>query len=112
VQRHGRRLWGRRFIFYFGRPSTAVTRLGITASRKVGNAVIRNRIKRWVREIFRQNPQIFPRPVDVVVIVKRGIDDFSYRTIEEEFTQVVSRYFEDKPNRRPSGPGQRGGGGT
>ncbi len=81
-----------------------MTRIGITASKKVGNAVTRNRIKRWVREVFRQNPQFFPRPIDVVVIAKRGIDDFSYHAIEEEFTHVFRRYFEARPE---GGKGRR-----
>ena len=48
------------------------TRLGITVTRKVGNAVRRNRIKRLVREWFRQRGDGFGA-CDLVVIAKRGI---------------------------------------
>ena len=47
-----------------------VSRLGITASRKVGNAIRRNRWKRRIREIFRRNRELWPECVDIVVIVK------------------------------------------
>lgn len=48
----------------------AEPRLGITASRRVGNAVARNRIKRVVREAFRATRDIWPPGCDVVVIVR------------------------------------------
>ena len=47
-----------------------VPRLGIAASRKVGNAVARNRIKRGVREWFRAHRDALPRAADVVVIAR------------------------------------------
>jgi ribonuclease P protein component len=46
--------------------------LGITASRRVGNAVQRNRAKRLVREAFRAVRSTWPQ-VDVVVIVRQGL---------------------------------------
>lgn len=48
-----------------GRP-----RLGVTVSSKVANAVVRNRIKRWVREAYREAAADLP-PVDLVLIARR-----------------------------------------
>ncbi len=45
-----------------------VTRLGITVSSKVGNAVHRNRIRRRLREIFRKHRDRFPEGLDLVLI--------------------------------------------
>lgn len=47
-------------------------RLGLTVSRKVGNAVARNHVKRRVREWFRAERDALPEHVDVVVIAKPG----------------------------------------
>ncbi|MDP2646659.1 MAG: ribonuclease P protein component [Desulfobacterales bacterium] len=47
------------------------TCLGITASRKVGNAVARNRVKRLIREYFRQNRQNISGVWDINIIVKK-----------------------------------------
>ncbi len=49
-----------------------VRRLGITASRKVGNAVVRNRLKRAVREWYRGNRSKLAEGVDIVVIARPG----------------------------------------
>jgi ribonuclease P protein component len=78
------------------------TRLGITVSRKVGNAVKRNRIKRWIREVFRSHPALFSERVDIVVIAKRNIEDFSFENIREEFIDVVGRFFEGREQRSRS----------
>jgi ribonuclease P protein component len=93
VQGRGKKIWGRRFIYTISPGATQKTRLGITVSRKVGNAVKRNRIKRWVREVFRTHPHLFPDVVDVVVIAKRDIDDFSFAAIRQEFVDVFTRFF-------------------
>lgn len=49
--------------------------MGLTLSRKVGNAVRRNRWKRRIREIFRRNKDEFPKGYDFVVIVRKQVRD-------------------------------------
>ena len=44
------------------------SRLGLTVGRRLGNAVARNRIKRVLRNAWRQQPGLFPRGLDLVVI--------------------------------------------
>ncbi len=58
---------------HFGDGQPASTRrLGLTVSRKVGNAVARNHVKRRVREWFRAERSALPENVDLVVIAKPG----------------------------------------
>ena len=73
VQGRGRKLHSERFlVFVQPRPSSSLAppRLGITVSRKVGGAVVRNRVKRLVREAFRRRKALFPKGLDVVFIAK------------------------------------------
>jgi len=69
----------------FGLPSPNGPRLGITVTKKVGNAVRRNRIKRRFREIFRKNRHLLDAKLDLVINAHRGIDASQYRSLEEEF---------------------------
>ena len=78
-------------------------------SRKVGNAVKRNRIKRWIRGVFRKHPDRFVKSIDVVVIAKRNIDDFSYAHIQEEFLQVIDNYMSGEASSQKDGHGSRSG---
>ena len=59
-------------------------RVGITVTRKVGNAVERNRVKRVVREVFRRHRRWFAEDVDVVFIAKRGAPGLDFETVREE----------------------------
>lgn len=63
-------------------------RLGITVTRKVGNAVQRNRIKRLVREFFRTNKQNLSQSNDYSVIAKRSTARLSNHNIFEALNGV------------------------
>lgn len=89
VQHRGRRV-AARYVTLIGRPNDrGCDRLGIIASRKVGPAVVRNRAKRRVREIFRHEQPDRAiasgrRPFDVVVIVRRELADAPYAAVSAD----------------------------
>ncbi|MEA3429452.1 MAG: ribonuclease P protein component [Thermodesulfobacteriota bacterium] len=67
----GRQQQNKYFVAVFAPGKTERTRLGITVSRKVGNAVVRNRIKRFTREYFRLNRHKLTGNRDINVIAKK-----------------------------------------
>ncbi len=80
------------FVVYILNNDRPCHRLGITASRRIGKAVIRNRIKRRLRSIFRNNKMVIPVPCDVVINVRRSAVDRSYQELEREFLRTVDRW--------------------
>ena len=58
-------------------PAYVRARLGVTVSRKVGNAVVRNRVKRRIREWFRRDGHSLVPGCDIVVIARAAAADLS-----------------------------------
>jgi ribonuclease P protein component len=65
-------------------------RLGLSVSRKVGNAVVRNRWKRRLREAFRLNREALPQGVDLVVI-PRAADEPPFEVLCEALIRLAQR---------------------
>jgi ribonuclease P protein component len=64
-------------------------RLGIIASKKVGNAVARNRVKRAIRETFRQIKHRMSPAVDIVIISGKEMVSESYKVIDEKLSNAL-----------------------
>ncbi|HEY6556200.1 MAG TPA: ribonuclease P protein component [Polyangiaceae bacterium] len=64
-------------------------RLGVTVSRRVGNAVIRNRAKRLVREAFRATRDLWRPDLDVVVIVRQALTDLTCLDVVQEWRRAA-----------------------
>ncbi|HTM46605.1 MAG TPA: ribonuclease P protein component [Polyangiaceae bacterium] len=92
VQAQASRVVTRHFVFLLHMPNAAQRspRLGITASRKVGNAVARNRAKRLVREAFRATRDLWQPGLDLVVIVRASLG-------EMKLLDVVSQWRSAEP---------------
>ena len=80
----GKRFKTGNFTVIFNPNDAGKNRLGITVSKKVGNAVKRNRVKRLVREFFRLNKTQIPCCHDIVFIAKKGSVPLNYFTLYEE----------------------------
>jgi ribonuclease P protein component len=67
-------------------------RFGITATRKVGGAVVRNRAKRRIRELVRKWPNTFGGwRGDLVVNVRQGCVEAPWARLEEDYLRCITR---------------------
>ena len=88
----GRRVHGKYFTLLVAPNRVGGTRLGIVASRKLGGAVMRNRAKRLIREVFRLSQPLPGRQdLDVVVIPRRELFDAAYSSLEDDFRATYRR---------------------
>ena len=87
----GYKVSSRYFTLLFVPGDGSVARLGIVASRKLGDAVRRNRAKRLIREVFRHLDAEADVPVDVVVIPRRELFDAPFTDLDRDFRAAWRR---------------------
>ena len=66
-------------------------RLGIIATKRIGNAVHRNRAKRLVREMYRKHTDLYSRSAQTVVVPRKAILKMVYTELESSFKDAVSK---------------------
>jgi ribonuclease P protein component len=89
--RTGRRRHGSLAILYFVPNQLEAPRLGITASRKVGKAVVRHRLKRRIKEIYRRWPHRSQLPaLDLVIHLKPEARESDFPALRSELLRLLS----------------------
>ena len=91
VQDKGRKLSAGPLLLLALPNGRSETRLGLTVSTKVGNAVVRVRLRRWLRELFRKQRGEWPGGLDVVVIARGSAKDADYKAVSEAFGALSAR---------------------
>jgi ribonuclease P protein component len=85
----GQRINAPNFLIITRANSRGETRLGVTVSGKVGNAVVRNRVKRLIRECFRRHRSRIIPSKDVLIIARKGAANLSSSELESELKNAV-----------------------
>ena len=91
VQSIGQRATTAHFVLLVAAQEEAArgpSRLGVVVTKKVGNAVARNRVKRVCRECFRTWPDLVPEGIDLVVIAKDGAPELGLSAVREEWQKA------------------------
>lgn len=66
-----------------------VRRLGVIATKRLGNAVTRNRAKRVLRETFRLNQDCLPASCDIVLVARRSVLKADQANVHKRFRKVI-----------------------
>lgn len=82
VYKNGKSKGNRYLVMYVVENNLSINRLGVSASKKIGNSVVRHHFYRLVRESYRLHEKIFNSGLDIVVVAKKSAADASFRDIE------------------------------
>ena len=92
VFQHGKKLVAPLFAIYIHPSPEPFSRLGMAVSKRVGKAVVRNRVKRLIREVFRCHKSFIKSPCDVVVVARQPAADASFVDVARQFLILLGRY--------------------
>jgi ribonuclease P protein component len=108
VQRRGRRHHSELLVTVHATNGLDHPRFGLTVSRKVGNAVVRNQVKRWLREAIRRHPAAHDASLagtDVVFIARSQAARIGYVPLQEAVATAIDAVLRE---RRPYAPSAHG----
>lgn len=88
---HGEKINARHLILFTGANGGQKAKLGITASRRVGGAVIRNRVKRLIREYYRRHKDFFATGVSYSLVVKESFGRLPRREAENHLALLLEK---------------------
>lgn len=91
VYRNGKRKADQHFVMYFLENGTGGNRLGITVSKKIGNSVIRSRVKRIIKEAYRLHENELRQGLDIVIVARQAAKDKKSTDMEYSLKRLGSR---------------------
>ncbi|MBX7256233.1 MAG: ribonuclease P protein component [Candidatus Hydrogenedentes bacterium] len=89
VFRNGRKRVGPAFICYVARQEGEGRKFGLAVSRKVGSAVVRNRVKRFLREFYRTHRAQLAHDVHIVVVARPQAAELSFHQCTEAMRRLL-----------------------
>ena len=97
VYNGGKSYWNRNLILYVRKNDLENSRIGITITKKIGNAVVRNRIRRRMKEIIRLKLGNIKPGYDLIIIPKKNVQDISYKDLESAMIHImrISKILKD-----------------
>ena len=97
VYQKGKSYANKYFVIYLSNNDFGYNRLGVSVSKKVGNSVIRHRMKRLVKENFRLHEDMFNSGLDIVVIVRQSATMLSFQEVKDALIHLMKLHHAVKP---------------
>ena len=91
LYKNGRRITGKYLIIFVKENNLENNRFGIVTSKKIGNAVIRNRAKRQIREVIRKNLQLIRPGSNIIIVARFNIKEVDFDLIEKDYLKIMKK---------------------
>ncbi len=85
----GKTYWNRNLVLYVRKNNLSHNRVGYSITKKVGNSVVRNKIRRRMKEIYRLNLSELKGDYDLIFIPKKNVVDISYKELESAMFHIM-----------------------
>lgn len=94
--KRGNYVCGKACVVYFRKNGSSVNKLGISTGKKTGNAVVRSRCRRIIRQAYRENEKSIPKGYDIIVVSRAGCGDCKSTDISGFFKRKLIAAMNNK----------------
>lgn len=91
VYKHGKNYWNKNLTIYVRKNDLEKTRFGYCITKKIGNSVVRNKVRRKMQEIIRLEFQDIKNGYDIVIIPKKNTVDIGYKEMESSINHLLKK---------------------
>jgi len=89
LYKKGNRYRGRYFILIYLTNDLSYSRMAVVASKKVGRAVVRNKVKRRLRTLYRRNKHVLQKNLDFVIIAKKEAHEVPWLVLRDDYITAL-----------------------
>lgn len=89
IYKHGSKAYNELFSLYYVEAYNL--KLGVSVNKKVGNSVVRNKVKRRIKEAFREIIPIIKPKYNIVIVARQGIDRALYSDIKQGLIRIFQK---------------------
>jgi len=89
LYKNGNRYKGKYFNLIYLFNESHFSRMAVIVNKKIGNAVKRNKVKRWIRALFRRNKDLLKNSLDIIIIAKKEIIEASWSILQREYSVAI-----------------------
>jgi ribonuclease P protein component len=88
--KEGKSVANRQFVIYtLKKPDQRHFRIGLSVSKKIGNAVTRNQIKRYIRQVFHEFDGQIHNHADYIIIARKPTAEMNYHEVKQSLSHVL-----------------------
>ena len=98
IIKNGKYLKSKYYSIYYKENNLGLAKFGIAVSKKFGNAVERNKVKRQLRSLIDQYKKMFSKSNYYIIMVRVGVKNVCYSMMEQDFVSLLQKGFEDEKN--------------
>jgi len=89
IFKNGKTLKNKQILIFYSKSKSTKPKMGVVVSKKIGNSVIRNKIKRLLRESVRINILHFNKTYNYIFVARQGIETLSYNEINDIILKLI-----------------------
>ena len=91
VYKNGTHFSQRALVLYLTTSKTKAIKVGFAVTKKIGKAVVRNKIRRQLREVVRKYLPNLKQNYNIILVARENVTNFTFRELENQFVDLIKK---------------------